>query len=129
MITLRLTPDEERFSQLWDWISVALFVLVPVDMLTTMYAAHRFGVASEINPVMRWALSNGLATVVILNLLALIIVVLLFHALVWVLNELRSPWQVPVTLLAETWLGLLIAVGLGIFANNLSVIVFGQSLL
>ncbi len=40
-------------EEYWDWVAVALFLLVTVDMLTTMFAAAALGPVAEANPLMR----------------------------------------------------------------------------
>lgn len=122
-------PGLERVGEYWDWIAVSLFLLVTVDMLTTMFAAAELGPAAEANPIMRWALAQGTWTLVAVNLAVVVLAVSFFYGLVEMLK--RSPPRVrrPFAIAVEVWLGLLVFAGLLILANNLAAIVLGSSLL
>lgn len=123
------TVGAPRVREYWDWLAVALFLLLTVDMLTTLAAAQVVGVGAESNPFVAWALDQGMAVLVAVNLLALVATVLLFAAVTGRVETTPSPFDRYVGLLVEVWLGVLVAVGLAIFANNLAVIVLGESLL
>lgn len=118
-----------RISEYWDWFAVVLFVLVTVDMLTTMYAAAYVGPAAEANPFMRWAIGRGVLAMVAVNLAATVLAVGVFYVLMRVYRRTGRPWDRYVGFGVEVWLGALIAAGLFVFANNLAVIVYGRSLL
>lgn len=120
---------DSPFDQYWDWIAVALFLLTSVDMLTTIYAASVYGAAAEANPVMRWVLNQGIVLLVVVNLVAVVVVVALFYAVQWQVRRMAPPYNRYFALLVEVWVGLLVAIGLAIFANNLSAIVLGSSLI
>jgi hypothetical protein len=122
-------PIDERLDEYWDWFAVALFVLITVDMITTMYAATHAGPAAEANPLMRWALGQGLVVLTLVNLAATVIAVGGFYWLMRLLRTTGPPYDRYVGLGVEAWLGLLIAAGLFVFANNLFVIFHGRSLL
>jgi hypothetical protein len=121
-------PINVRFEEYWDWFAVALFVLITVDMITTMYAATYVGPAAEANPLMRWALGQGLLTVAVVNIAATVLAVGGFYLLLQLLQSATPPYDRYVSLGVEAWLGLLIAAGLFVFANNLFVIFHGRSL-
>ena len=116
-------------EEYWDWVAVALFLLLTVDMLTTMAAAAVVGPEAEANPLMQWALHEGPITLIVIHLVALVVLVVLFYGLRETIIVAEPPLDRYVAVLAEIFLGLLIAVGLAVFANNLSVIVLGESLL
>jgi hypothetical protein len=120
---------ESRIEEYWDWIAVALFLLLAVDLLTTLAAARVVGAGAESNPLMRWLLRRDVAVVVAAHLLAVVLVTGCFRLLVGRLRRTPPPTDRHFALLIEAWLGLLVAVGLAVFANNLSVIVLGESLL
>jgi hypothetical protein len=122
-----LGPD--RILEYWSWVAWALFLLVTVDMLTTLFAASILGTAAEANPLIRWALGRGVVVLVAMNLLAVFVVVTFFYALVKMLERTPSQHQGHFSLVVELWLGLLIFAGLLVFANNLTAIFLGQSLL
>ena len=118
-----------RIEEYWDWIAVALFLLLAVDLLTTLAAARLLGVGAERNPLMRWLLGRDVAVVVGAHLAVVVLVTLCFRLLLDRLRRTPAPASYYFALLIEVWLGVLVAVGLGVFANNLSVIVLGESLL
>lgn len=121
-------PARAFLEEYWDWVAVALFLLVTVDMLTTMFAAAALGPGAEANPLVRWALGRGTPALVAVNVLAVVLAVGFFYALREMLGRTPSPYRRPFSLLVEAWLGLLVFVGLGVLANNLSVVFLGASL-
>ncbi|MDZ7849607.1 MAG: hypothetical protein U5K70_01925 [Halodesulfurarchaeum sp.] len=125
---MNTAPGTTPIEEYWDWFAVALFVLITVDMITTVYAAWYVGPAAEANPLMRWALGQGMVTVTLVNLAATVVAVGGFALLMRLLRATDPPWDRFVALGVEAWLGLLIAGGLFVFANNLTVIVYGRSL-
>lgn len=122
-----VSPD--RVREYWDWIAVALFLLITVDMLTTIFAAAELGASAEANPLMRWALRQGLGVLVAVNVGAVVLAVTLFYGMVEMLRHTPARLQRPFALVIEVWLGLLVFAGLAVLANNLSVLVLGASLL
>lgn len=118
-----------RIAEYWDWLAAVLFVLLTVDMLTTFAAARVVGAQAEANPIMAWALGEGVWTVLAINLAVLVVTAALFAVLTGRIEVTPAPQDRYVGLAVEVWLGLMLAAGLALFANNLSVIVLGQSLL
>lgn len=119
---------DSRIAEYWSWVAVALFLLLTVDLLTTLGAYRLYGPAAEANPVMRWALRRSLGVLVVVHLGALVVAVTIFYGLIRLVRETEPPAQRMVTLLVEGYLGVLVAVGLFLMANNLAVIVLGESL-
>ncbi|GAA0221180.1 hypothetical protein [Halobaculum roseum] len=119
----------ERVEEYWGWAAAALFLLVTVDLLTTMYAAAVVGAEAEANPLMRWALGQSLPVLVVVNLGATVLAVVVFRGLMETYRVTPASVRPYYGLLIEAWLGLLVAAGLALFANNLSVIVLGESLI
>lgn len=113
----------------WSWTAGALYLLLPLDLLTTMYAAAVYGPMAEANPYVREALVHGTGRLVALNLAALLIIVTLIAAYIRLLERTRGPEAWVMARSFELWVGGLIALGLFVFANNLAVIVLGGSLL
>ncbi len=119
--------SERRREEYWDWVAVSLFLLVTVDLLTSMYAAEAVGLAHESNPVMAYLLSQSLILVIAAHIIVVLVAVVLFyglHAVAQAGSRGGVAW-----LCLEAYLGLLVVAGLFVFANNLSVIVLGDSLL
>lgn len=125
MKNVQVAADSEEY---WDWVAVALFLFLTVDTLLTIYAAAVVGSGAEANPLMHWALQQGIGTLVLLNLGALGCAVLLFYGLAETLEDVAEPYDQYVGIGVDLWLGLLVMAGLTIYANNLMVIVAGQSL-
>ncbi|MFB6102583.1 MAG: hypothetical protein ABEJ73_08460 [Haloplanus sp.] len=120
---------EARIEEYWDWIAVALFLLLAVDLLTTLAAARVVGSGAESNPLMRWLLGRSTLLVIGAHLAVVVIVTGFFRLLIDRLRCTPPPADYYFALLIEGWLGVLVSIGLGVFANNLSVIVLGESLL
>ncbi|MFB6171808.1 MAG: DUF5658 family protein [Haloarculaceae archaeon] len=120
----RLLVDEY-----WSWVAAALFLLVTVDMLTTVFAAAAVGPGAEINPLMRWALRQGPLALLAVNLAAVVVATLMFSGLLEMVHRTPRPVDRYLAFLVEVWLGLLLAAGLAVLANNLSVVVLGRALL
>lgn len=128
-MTMPDTPVRHRIEEYWEWVAVALFLLVTVDLLTSMYAAAAVGIEHESNPVMQWLLSQPISIVIVVNIVAAGFVVTFFYALMELLRLTPDRYRDVFAVGVELWLGLLIAAGLLVFANNLTVIVLGESLL
>lgn len=119
---------ETWVDEYWGWAAVALFLLLSVDLLMTLYAAADVGIAHESNPVMQWLLTQSLVVLVGLHLAAVVLVATLFYGLAELVREAPIRHRRPLRLGIEVFLGLLVAAGLFLFANNLTVIVHGSSL-
>ncbi|MFB6127502.1 MAG: DUF5658 family protein [Halolamina sp.] len=116
-------------SEYWEWVAVALFLLVTLDLLTTLYAAAEVGRGAESNPLMRWLIGRSLATLIGVNVAAATVVCGLFRGLMAAYRATPAPYRRYFGYLIELWLGLLVAAGLVVFANNTAVIVLGESIL
>ena len=130
---LEIEPDwrvgRAHLREYWSWTGIALYLLLTVDLLTTLYAAALYGPAAESNPYVRAVLTRGVPSLVVVNLAALAVSVGLLAVYMRLLRRSRGPEALFMARGLEAWLGGLIAVGLFVFANNLSVIVLGASLL
>lgn len=124
-----MASTEEPIPRYWDWVAGVLFLLITVDVLTTVYAAAAAGVVAEANPLIRWALGRGITAYVAVNIAATLLLVGFFYALVELLDGTAAPYRRPFALAVEVFIGLLLFAGLAVFANNVSVIVLGESLL
>ena len=120
---------ESRIEEYWSWVAVALFLLVTVDLLTTLAAARAVGPGAEANPLVRWALDRSLSLLVAVNVAVVVLAAAFFWALMAMLRRTPAPYHRHFALVIELWLGALLAAGLFVFANNLVVVVFGASLL
>lgn len=123
------TPVQRRVTEYWEWVTVALFLLLSVDLLTSLYAAAVVGVGAEANPVMAYLLDEPLAVLLAVHLGVVVLSVGFFYGLMRTYVATPARFRRPYGYLIELWLGLLLTVGLWVFANNLSVIVLGEGLL
>lgn len=119
---------QQRVAEYWEWVAVALFLLLSVDLLTSLYAAAVVGVAAEANPVMAYLLDQPLAVLLTAHLGVVVLAVGFFYGLMRTYVATPAGLRRPYGYLIELWLGVLLGVGLWVFANNLSVIVLGGSL-
>lgn len=117
-----------KIEEYWSWVAGALYLLLTVDLLTSLVALDLYGPAAEANPYMRWALTQDLLVVVGIHLAALALLVVLFQGIFLLLerSDGQQGWLLARSF--ECWVGLLLAAGLFVFANNLSVILLGGSL-
>lgn len=120
---------QRRIEEYWEWVAVALFLLLSLDLLTTYYAAATVGTGAEANPLVAWLLGRSLAVVVAVHLAVAVLSVGCFAALMRLYRRTPRRYRGGFGLLIELWLGGLVAVGLAVVANNVSVVVLGRSLL
>ncbi len=118
-----------RVNEYWEWIAVALFLLLTVDLLTSLYAAAEAGVEAEVNPLMAYLLGEPLVVLLAVHLGITVLAVGFFHGLMETFLATPARFRRIYGLLIELWLGILLTVGLAVFANNLSVIVLGEGIL
>lgn len=103
----------------WQGFAVALFLLIPVDLLTTLMAVWKYGMGVEANPVMRWLLDQGLVAVGLVNVVVACLAAYLFHTALGSIRRAPSTYQRPLTHVVNAWLAVLIAGGLLLVGNNL----------
>ena len=113
-------PGSDPLAEYWDWFAVALFILITVDMIKTIYAAWYVGHAAEANPLMRWALGQGMLTVALVNLAATVIAVGGFYVLMQLVETTTTPYNWYLAFGVEVWLGVIIAAGLFVFSKTSS---------
>lgn len=107
---------------------MALYLLLTVDLLTSLYAASAIGVEAEANPLMAWLLQQSLPLIVAVHLCATVLAALGFLGLHMALQRTSPGARRYFSLVVQFWLGTLVAIGLVVFANNLSVVVYGEGL-
>jgi len=125
----RWVEPDRRVEEYWDWFAVALFLLLPIDMLTSAGVVATRGLTAEINPLTVWLFCRSLVALAAANLLAAVSSVGAFAGVMAALRRALSPHDTYFSYLIEVWLGLLVAAGLVVLANNLSFLVHGRSLL
>jgi hypothetical protein len=114
---------EERVDRWWFWFAVALFLLLPLDLFTTLLAVGIYGTGVEANPIMRWLLRQGLLAVTVANLAVVGLVVSLFHVAVDRVQRVPPAYRSKVDPAISAWIGFLILAGLVLVANNVLVLV------
>lgn len=122
------TDATVRREEYWDWVAVALFLWLAVDLLTSLSAAATVGLEAEFNPLMAWLLGRHLAVIVAVHLGLTVAIAGLFAVVFDRLRAVPGRYQPVVRVALEAFLGVLVAAGLFVFANNMTVIVFGEGL-
>lgn len=115
-------PPTDRRSHWWAWFAVALFLLVPVDLLTTLVAVAQHGIGVEANPLVRWLLQQGMVALAVANLVAAVLAIGLFDATVRAVDGASGRWRGVLVHGVDAWVGLALVAGLALTANNLMVI-------
>lgn len=103
----------------WQGFAVALFLLVPADLFTTLMAVTKYGMVVEANPVMRWLLDQGLFAVALANVVVVCIAVSLFHTALDGIRRAPPSYRRTLTHVVNVWLAILIVGGLLLVGNNL----------
>lgn len=114
---------DEQVNRWWFWFAVALFLLIPLDLFTTLIAVERYGTVVEANPVMRWLLQQGLFAVTVANLAVVGFVVYLFHAVISRYQRIPPTYRPLAANAVNAWIGFLILAGVVLITNNLLVLI------
>lgn len=120
---------EGRLTEYWGWIAAALFLLIPIDLLTTTLAIREFGISAEANPIMEWLFQHGPFAVGASHGGALLVAIAVCYGILELIGRTEDPLKGHLALVFEVWVGLLLSLGLFLAANNLSAVVFQTSLL
>lgn len=116
------TEMGRQVDRWWRWFGVALFLLIPLDLFTTLLAVGTYGTVVEANPIMRWLLQQGLLVVTVANLVVVGLAVALFHAAISHIRRVPPSYHPVLTRAVNAWIGLLIVAGVVLVANNLFVL-------
>lgn len=123
----RLRPAGERPGAYWWWFGTALYVLLPLDLLTTAGVVGRYGIAAEANPLVRWLLRRGPVALLGANLVVAVLAVWLFARLLESVRTSAAPYDRYLERAMAAWLKLLVATGLLIQVNNVVLLWAGRS--
>jgi hypothetical protein len=118
-----------RTTEYWWWIGLAMFLLFPVDLLTTLIAVEQFGLHIETNPLVRWLLTQGLLALTLANIWLAVTAALCCHGILEAIRDATEFYQRSLALSFEVTIGLLLTLGVFIVSNNLLVIVLQESFL
>lgn len=113
---------DERVKRWWIGFAAALFLLVPVDLLTTLAVVDEHGIAVEVNPIMRWLLAQGALLLVLAHLAVVVAAVWSFHVAVGAIQRTSVSSRPSFAYGVDIWLTLILAAGAVIVANNLLVL-------
>lgn len=120
--------SEEKRKLYW-WLSyVAIFLLIPVDMVTTIFAAFVYGADAEANWIIASAIQHGPVVFGGINLVAGFLASILFFGLLKLMDDTEGTEFWVLARSFEVWVGFLIIVGAFVAANNIAVVLTGQSL-
>lgn len=113
---------DRRVRRWWSGFAVALFLLLPADLLTTIAAVATHGTVAEANPVMRWLLGQGLLELTLVHLAVVAFSVCSFHVTVEAVRDAPDSYRRSLVCGVDAWLALVVAVGVLLVANNLVVV-------
>lgn len=109
---------DQYVGQWWLFFAAALFLLIPLDLLTTLMAVSKYGTVVEANPIMRWLLEQGLFAVTAVNLVVVGIVVYMFHAGITRIRQAPASSRRAFAHVVNVWVGVLLGAGVVLVANN-----------
>lgn len=116
-----------ELSEYWEWVLSALFVLVPLDLLTTVYATVSVGLEHEANPFMIWLLGQSTPVIAAVHLLVVVLVAGIFE-IYYRLSQRSEQYGEMMLQAAKVYLALLTTAGLIIFGNNLLIIYLASNI-
>ena len=115
---------DRHIDQWWVLFTVALFLLLPLDLLTTLAAVSQYGLVVEANPIKRWILEQGILAVTVVNLFVLVAVVLLFDWALGIFRRTSPEHQAKLVLVTHIWMVLLLVAGIVVVTNNALVVLW-----
>ena len=118
-ITMGFTAWERRVAWWWLGFALALLLLLPFDLLTTLLAVKAYGTTVEANPIMRWLLEQGLFSVVLVYVVVAGAVVYLFSHVIERFRQLPHRDREHFAHLINFFLGVWIVAGALVVSNNL----------
>lgn len=113
----------EHITTWWRWFGLALFLLVPFDLLTTLLAVTKYGASVEVNPIVQSLLGEGLYVVTAVHVIVVGLVVFLFHAAMESVRHAPPSYHRTLTHVVNTWIGILLVAGIVLAVNNLLALV------
>lgn len=120
-----LTAQPETERQYWLWFALLLFLLLPLDILTTMTAEFLYGIGYESNPIMQRLLLLDFIPFILVHIFAGLLAICFFNGVLLMGREYNTTDTWKYYRVLEVWLGFGITAGLLVFVNNLYVIYTG----
>lgn len=113
----------DRYVPTW-WLlfGAALFLLIPLDLLTTYAAISKHGMVVEANPLMRYLLEQGIVVVTVVNIVVVAVVTGMFHVALTRIQRAPERSHRALTHTVNLWVGVLLLAGIVLVTNNLLVV-------
>lgn len=106
----------------WAGFATALFLLVPLDLFTTLLSVARYGTGVEANPVVRFLLHQGLVELTLANLVVVCVAVYLFDLAVEAIRRAPATDGRLLERGVDAWVGSMLVGGVVLVANNVAVL-------
>jgi len=115
-------------SEYWSWFTFMLFLLIPLDILSTSFAIRLYGVQGELNPLMRVLFMADWYIFLIVNVGVAIMAIGFFNGVLAMGEITPIEYKQQYYFVVELWMGAGIAFGIGLLVSNLMVVFYGYSL-
>lgn len=115
-------------SEYWSWFTFMLFLLIPLDILSTSFAIRLYGVQGELNPLMRVLFMADWYIFLIVNVGVAIMAIGFFNGVLAMGEITPIEYKKRYYFVVELWMGAGIAFGIGLLVSNLMVVFYGYSL-
>jgi hypothetical protein len=106
----------------WAGFTLALFLLVPLDMFTTMLSVAQHGLGVEANPFVRYLLYRGVVELTLVNLFVVGVSVYAFHVAVETIRDASGLRGTVLELGVDAWLVVLMVGGTLVAVNNVATV-------
>lgn len=112
--TVPQTDDEY-----WSWFTLIIFLMIPVDMITTSFAIYAHGIEHEANPFMAVVFQSEWYVFLGVHLAGALLAITIFYGVLQMGKKTQEWLQPTYYLVMEIWMGFWLAFGLALYANNL----------
>jgi len=110
---------ERRVRRWWIGFTVALFLLLPLDLLTTFLSVSKHGLGVEANPVMSSLLSHGMLVLTVAHLAVIVAVVVGFDRAISAIRRAPTGTRGQLATGVDAWVAFIVAAGVALVVNNL----------
>lgn len=110
---------DRRVRRWWVGFTVALFLLLPLDLLTTFVSVSRHGLGVEANPVMWWLLHHGMLVLTVVHLAVVVAVVVGFDRAISAIRRAPAATRAQLATGVDAWVAFVVAGGVALIVNNL----------
>lgn len=105
-------------TEYWFWFTMILFLLFPIDTLSTFLSIKKYGLQYEANPLIKLLLSYNITLFILFNLFILLIVVYLFSVIINNIDHIIT------YLFIELFLSVLLFLSIFIVINNILIYLY-----